>query len=63
MKRRSEQTEDRITWAARVARMAMGKSKVRAGREFVEVWNADEDPLAWWCLTELIADGPKRRRE
>jgi hypothetical protein len=38
--------------AAILARLAMGKSDAR--RRSPSYWLADEDPLAWWCLTEAI---------
>lgn len=42
--------------AAGLARDAMGKVKLGGGRTAIWVWKADEDPLAWWCLTEAIHD-------
>jgi len=41
--------------AAWIARLAMGTDRIGPGRRHT-VWRADEDPLAWWCLTELIHD-------
>lgn len=38
--------------AAKVARLAMGKTDGRKNRN--QEWKADLDPLAWWCLTETI---------
>jgi hypothetical protein len=53
-----------VTWgdAAEIARIAMGREKVRDGRQLKSVWRADDDPLAWWCLVELIMERahPKR---
>jgi hypothetical protein len=49
----------RYLWAAELAKIAMGRREKRWGGE----WAAVEDPLAWWCLTEGIAEGgPKIRR-
>lgn len=47
-----------MTWGAanHIARLAMG-TKQEPGRYGKTVWLADEDPLACWCLTELIKDG------
>jgi hypothetical protein len=46
---------ERYLWAAEVARLAMGKSsKIRGS---AQTDKATEDPLAHWCLTELIATG------
>lgn len=44
----------RYKWAGRIARSVLGKRKVWGDRP---VYVADEDPLAWWTLTELIATG------
>lgn len=45
-----------MSWhdAARIAFLAMGTRKQRSGRRMETIWLADEDRLAWWCLTELI---------
>lgn len=45
-----------MTWAdaAEVAALAMGVEKERDGKRFRTVKRASKDPLAWWCLTELI---------
>jgi hypothetical protein len=43
--------------AGYLARMAMGYEK-RNGLEKRRL-KADEDPLAWWCLTETIVDFAK----
>lgn len=40
--------------AAKLARLAMGKTAARRGQP--AQWQADLDPLAWWCLTEAIHD-------
>ncbi len=40
--------------AAKLARLAMGKTQARRGSP--AQWEADLDPLAWWCLTEAIYD-------
>jgi hypothetical protein len=49
-------TIKRYKWAGELARIAMGKVKV-----FGEAPHdaAIDDPLAWWCLTEAIANPPK----
>lgn len=45
-----------VLWneAAGIADLAMGKRDVRDGRRIVQRHNSDDDPLAWWCLTELL---------
>ncbi len=40
------------------ARAAMGKER-RVRGDTGDRWRADEDPLAWWCLTELLYYGVK----
>ena len=50
-------TVDRYVRAGEVARIAMGKTKSRGEKPRD---NAADDPLAWWCLTELIANGIPR---
>ena len=42
--------------AATLARLAMGQEQSRGVRGSPShlFWRADEDPLAWWCLTECI---------
>jgi hypothetical protein len=42
--------------AQRIAFLAMGKDVTPGvrGRPRREYWRADEDPLAWWALTEWI---------
>lgn len=53
--RRSQQCRvRRWLWAATVAKTAMGKRKPWGDKP---VWIAEDDPLAWWVLTELIAKG------
>ena len=49
---------DKWERASRVARVVMGKGVVRGtrGSPRFEYYKADEDPLAWWCLTELLHD-------
>lgn len=47
--------------AGEIARMLMGKRK-GPGRNSYEYWIADEDPLAWWCATELIMNFARRHR-
>lgn len=45
--------------AAQIAETAMGKERVhRTSREWVK--RKDDDPLAWWCLTEWIVSTAKR---
>jgi len=46
--------KERRRWqrAARLARLAMGKSGGARGHP--PAWHADLDPLAWWCLTDAI---------
>lgn len=46
---------ERYLWAARAARSIMGKTRAIRGCPGVPL--ANDDPLAWWCLTELIATG------
>ena len=48
---------DRYKWAGEVARIAMGKNKWRGDKPTDA---ASDDPLAWWCLTECIANGGPR---
>ena len=38
--------------AAELARIVMGKASGRSGPGIK--WAADEDPLAWWYLVELL---------
>ena len=45
----------RYRWAGEVARIAMGKTKAWGDKQPHDV--ATDDPLAWWCLVELIAEG------
>jgi len=53
--------------AGELARIAMGREKWGRGRGTHRYWVADEDPLAWWELTECIASiamwfrDPKRK--
>jgi len=44
-----------MTWdeAMQIAFVAMGKKKKKQGED---VHRAHEDPLAWWCLVELLYD-------
>ena len=44
---------ERWAKAGKIARDAMGRER-RVRGDTRERWRADEDPLAWWCLTELI---------
>ena len=44
--------------AAQLAQIAMGKTKATRGHS--PEWEADLDPLAWWCLTEAIHDRRSR---
>jgi len=48
---------ERYKRAARIAYHAMGTEQTRASKNSPSVTfhHADEDPLAWWCLTEWIA--------
>lgn len=49
------------------ARRIMGREDKPRGRtahgeKYVGDWKANQDPLAWWCLTELLvayAEGKK----
>lgn len=34
-------------------------ANVRNGRRIEKVWAADEDPLAWWTLVELLVSAIK----
>lgn len=43
----------RYDQAGKIARLAMGKRKNYGETR----WIAEDDPLAWWLLTELIANG------
>jgi hypothetical protein len=42
--------------AMQIAALAMGKEEIKGlrGNPRHTVWRADEDPLAWWILVELI---------
>jgi hypothetical protein len=51
---RNKPSLKRYKWAGKLAQIAMGKSK-RWGASPED--NATNDPLAWWCLTEVIASG------
>jgi hypothetical protein len=43
-----------------VAQVAMGKETRRRVRgDGPARWNSQDDPLAWWCLTELLVNGVK----
>lgn len=47
--------------ASEIAYVAMGRLERGPGRASPAYrWKADEDPLAWWVLTELIMDFAKR---
>lgn len=48
---------ERYVWAANIARVAMGKTKQWGDSPHDK---ANDDPLAWWCLTEIIATGGPR---
>jgi hypothetical protein len=39
--------------AGEIAKMAMGRTE-NPGRGKRKSWRAEEDPLAWWCLVELL---------
>lgn len=45
-----------MTWrdAAEIATVAMDVHYTGGGRGRRVVHRADDDPLAWWCLVELI---------
>jgi len=49
--------------AQEIAFLAMGTEKVRDGRHFRTEHRAELDPLAWWCLVELIMDRAHRRKK
>ncbi len=51
--------------AGDLAKLAMGRDESRVGRRRGEParWNADDDPLAWWCLTEAIANLANRHSQ
>lgn len=52
--------------AGALARVAMGKTELRRGRGWgrkAQTWIADDDPLAWWCLTEGIVKIAKEYRK
>lgn len=53
-----------MTWAEanHIARIALGTRKER-GRGARTIWIADDDPLACWCLTELIHEGVPQTRK
>lgn len=40
--------------ASELAKVAMGKTERTRGSFGAPRWNADDDPLAHWCLTEAI---------
>ena len=43
--------------AQRDAAIIMGRKPRQRGRPttgYERGWNSDDDPLAWWCLTELL---------
>ena len=40
--------------AQKLAWKAMGSERIKVGRRYVTVRRAEEDPLAWWLLTEAI---------
>jgi hypothetical protein len=40
--------------AMKIAYIAMGSYITRRRGVNKTVWRADKDPLAWWCLVELI---------
>ncbi len=42
--------------AGNIAFMAMGKAARPSNQRRHDYDVATEDPLAWWCLTELIAE-------
>jgi hypothetical protein len=44
--------------AGDLAKLAMGRDESRIGRRRGDPphWKADDDPLAWWCLTEAIVN-------
>lgn len=48
-----------IVDASELARVAMGRSNKPSA---LNAWKAEEDPLAWWCLTEAIVALAKRKR-
>lgn len=52
--RKTKPSRKRYMWAGELAASVMGKRKVWGDKPQSV---ADEDPLAWWCLTELIATG------
>lgn len=54
-----------MTWAdaAEIAYVAMGYEMAPAGaRRRHRVSRAEQDPLAWWCLTELIMQRAQQPR-
>jgi hypothetical protein len=40
--------------ASQIAHLALGKERGPVGRGNARRWISDEDPLAWWNLTECI---------
>lgn len=40
--------------AGEIALVAMGRTEIR--KNSPSKWKAEDDPLAWWCLTEWIAE-------
>lgn len=52
-----------MTWADanRIAVLAMGREYSLGGKDGRWTWKADADPLAAWCLTELIHDTTEAR--
>lgn len=51
-------SRDEAIWigAGHLARVAMGVREHGRGRAREIVYEADHDPLAWWCLTQAIHD-------
>ncbi len=44
------------------AKIIMGKDRRRSGERGELPWKADDDPLAWWCLTELLVSYAQGRK-
>jgi hypothetical protein len=45
------------------AKIIMGKDHHRGRGERGPIsWRADDDPLAWWCLTELLVSYAQGRK-
>jgi hypothetical protein len=60
---RAAATFDIQAEAERLAAIAMGTTIVGGGRGRRVVKHAEQDPLAWWCLTEALVQFGERARD